>query len=184
MNRISTTLKMKKRSYNDLFFIAMITLPFLGLLGITSYLVRVVTLQGTYGSIGGVVPIVAANVEDPAFHNVKEVPKELIDGRTVTIAITEDALFFGELKNFSSNLNDPSKRFRISHVDGSPQVGLLITQIESWLKSRRVNENIPRDQMLVLLPTKKLPMPILLQIMQALKQTNQFPNIVLGTGIT
>ncbi len=175
--------KTKKKSFNDYVWLAAASIPFFGLLAIMSFLVRVITLQGTYGSVGGVIPVVSHNIEDPAFHRFKETPNELIDARTVTVAITEKALFFGELKYFNSQLSDPSKRFRIDHIDGSPQIGQLITQLDTWSKSRRQNENIPKDPLLVLLPTTKLPMPILIQIMAALKNTNTYPNIVLGTGI-
>jgi hypothetical protein len=178
------TLRTKKKSSNDLFWLAAVTLPFLGLLGIMTFLVRVLTLQGTYGSVGAVIPVVASNIEDPARHNFREVPKEFVDGRTVTIAVTEKALFFGELQNFTRGIDDENMRYKIEHVEGSPQVGLLIGQLEAWIKSRRMNENIPKEHLLVLLPTKNIPMPILLQIMQALKNTKQYDNIILGTGIT
>ena len=77
-------------------------------------------------------------------------------------------------------LND--NKFVVPHVDNIPRTGDLIVDLEKWQKNRTEKANIPRDKILVFVPSGDIPMPIVIQVLAQLKEHGNFARVILGGG--
>ena len=186
--RLSTTFqskisRTKKRLSDGRGVSATAVIAFLGLCAIVTFCIRAIALSGVYGVISVELPVVSAPVDDPAFHNYKEEPRQALTRFTPALVLTTEAFYFGDLNAFSANLGDLRDKYVIRHIDGEPQLLTLIGTMSKWITDRAAHDNIPMDKLLVLIPSGDIPMPIVIQVLAGLKKSPLFEHVILGSGI-
>ena len=179
-SRISKT---KKRLSDTSWQIPLIVLPLLGLLAILTFVMRAATLPGEYGIIRAEIPVMSVPPLDPSFHNFAEAPSEGLSADTPLVVLTEEAFFFGDLAAFTRDLGGVRNKFQIRHVDGEPQLAELIRVMNEWHAKRTRASGATDDNLLVLLPTPDIPLPIVIQVLAGFKRSSQFARVVLAGGL-
>jgi hypothetical protein len=155
----------------------------MGLFAVLTFSLRAVSLAGVYGVIPAELPVLSAPVDDPGFHRFKETPRNVMTKTTPAVVLTTEAFYFGDLSAFTTNFNDVRDKYIIRHVDGEPQLQLLLDTMEAWAKDRVKRDNAPLSKMLVFVPTGDIPMPIVIQVLAGLRRSEHFSRVVLGSGI-
>lgn len=179
-SKISRT---KKRLSDTRGVAAAAVIAFFGLFAVLTFAIRAIALSGVYGVISVEMPVVSAPVDDPSFHQYKEVPRQSLTRFTPALVLTTEAFYFGDLNSFSANLGDVRDKYIIRHIDGEPQLLGLIETMGKWITDRAANENIPMDKMLILIPSGDIPMPIVIQVLAGLRKSPLFEHVILGSGI-
>lgn len=175
--------KTKKRLSDERWTYAVPVVCFFGLFAVLGFCLRAATIQGVYGVIPAEMPVVAASVDDPGFHNYREQPRQGLGKTTPAVVLTTEAFFFGDLASFTTNFSDVHDKYVLRHVDGEPQLFRLIEQMEAWLQQEAAKTGLPQNDVLVLVPTGDIPMPIVIQVMAGLRKSHHFQRIVLGSGL-
>jgi hypothetical protein len=160
-----------------------VAISFLGLLMILTFALRATSLASAYGVVPAELPVVAASVDDPAEHRFRESPHAAVSKLTPAVVLTTEAFFFGDLAAFTTNFSDTRDKFMIRHVDGEPQLQLLIDTMEQWAQDRQKSANVPLDKVLVFVPAGDIPMPIVIQVLAGLRKAPHFSRVVMGSGI-
>lgn len=156
---------------------------FIGLFAILTFGMRATALSAVYGIVPAEFPVVSMPPDDPGFHSFKETPIAEVTKFTPAIVLTADAFFFGDLTAFTTNFSDTRDKFLIRHVDGEPQLQLLVDTMSAWVEDRVKAENVPINKVLVFVPTGDIPMPIVIQVMAGLRKSPHFERVILGSGI-
>lgn len=160
-----------------------VVMGFFILFTILTFALRLVMIPGSYGQIPLEIPVVSAPVQDPGFHTFQESPREGIRNTTPTVVLTADAFFFGDVAAFSLNLADSRNKFVVRHVDGAPQVPLLVQTMHDWLKARAFSANVPLTKSLILIPAGNIPIPIVIQVVAQLRESPLFQHVILSNGL-
>lgn len=155
----------------------------LGLFSVLTFSLRAVSLAGLYGVVSAEIPVLSVPVADPAYHRYKEEPRDTMTKNTPAVVLTTEAFYFGDLTAFTTNFDDVRDKFIIRHVDGEPQLQLLLETMEGWAVDRKKSENVPMNKLLVFVPTGDIPMPIVIQVLAGLRRSQHFSRVVLGSGI-
>jgi hypothetical protein len=150
---------------------------------VLTFAVRAAALTGVYGVVSAEIPVLPAAVKDPAFHRYEETPRTVMTKLTPAVVLTTEAFFFGELSAFTVNFADTRDKFMIRHVDGEPQLQLLVDTMEAWVEQRMKTANVPLDDVLVFVPAGDIPMPIVIQVLAGLRHSPRFARVVMGSGI-
>ena len=158
-------------------------LGLLGLLAILTFAIRAIALSNIYGVIDAEMPVVAAPIEDPAFHRFREEAPRALTRFTPAVVLTTEAFFFGDLGAFSTNFGDVRDKFIVRHIDGEPQLQALVETMTKWVTERAATDNVPIDKLLVFIPSGDIPMPIVIQVLAGLKKSPLFERVMLGSGI-
>jgi hypothetical protein len=156
---------MKKKSSDLDWPIVIATIGILGLSVILGFCFRAVTMQSRYGVVTGEIPVVQAGVKDAGFHNFEETTYDSLKENTTAVLMTLNSFYFGDLAAFSNAIERNDNKFVVPHVDNTPRTG-----------------NIPRDNILVFIPAGDIPMPIVIQVLDQLKQHGNFSRVILGGG--
>lgn len=183
MTYLSRTSKTRKRSSEDRWGISIVILGLFIVLIVLVYGIRAVTIAGVYGTVGGELPVVATAIEDPSYHRFREEPRDSLTAHTPAVVLTTDAFYFGDLAAFSTDFAAVNNKYSIAHIDGEPQLATLVTSMDSWVGERAKSENRPINRLLVLIPEGEIPVPIIIQVMAGLKQSQHFGRIVLASGV-
>lgn len=178
----SMTSRTKKRLSEQDWPTAIALVGLLGLFAILTFAFRAVTMPGSYSVVSGEIPVVPAVVDDPSFHNFEEESLYTVRDQTIAVMLTTRGFYFGDLSSFSKNISQSSSRYVVPHVDNTPRTGDLIEDMNAWRKRRKEKENIPDEQVLVLVPSGDIPMPIVIQVMAQLREHGNFDRIILGGG--
>lgn len=179
----SRILRTKKRLSDDRWAVVAVIVSLLGLLVCMTFGLRTVSLGLAHGVVPAEMPVVAASPEDPAFHRYKEEARATMGRLTPAVVLTTEAFYFGDLSAFTANFADVHDKFVVRHVDGEPQLQTLIDTMEKWLESRKKSDNVPYEDVLVLVPAGDIPMPIVIQVIAGLRKSPRFERVVLGSGI-
>jgi hypothetical protein len=173
---------MKKKSSDLDWPIVIATIGILGLSVILGFCFRAVTMQSRYGVVTGEIPVVQAGVKDAGFHNFEETTYDSLKENTTAVLMTLNSFYFGDLAAFSNAIERNDNKFVVPHVDNTPRTGDLIVDLEKWQDNRSSKANIPRDNILVFIPAGDIPMPIVIQVLDQLKQHGSFSRVILGGG--
>lgn len=139
--------------------------------------------HGNFGIVPAEIPVVQIPLEDKSFHRYQEQPRHLIGTSDVAIFITGSELYFGDLDAFTTGFSESNNKFKLSHVDGEPQVGDLLALITKWSENRMQRFHIKLNPTVVLVPSDQIPMSIVIQVMAKLEQSEIFESVVLGGGL-
>jgi hypothetical protein len=174
---------MKKKSFEVTWEWAVVSCGFFSLLVIFTFSLRTVLLPGSYGAVSLEIPVLGNAVADPGYHRYREEPRHYLSKLTPTVVLTAKAFYFGSLSAFSEDYATSHNKYQIPHKDGSPLLGLLIESVETWLRHRSKNENVPIDKILVLIPMGEIPVPIVTQVVNEIKKSALIDRVILGSGI-
>jgi len=155
----------------------------IGIFSVIIAMVRVVTTSSVYGAIEVEFPVLNSPVRDQSFHRFSEKPAKRISAYTTMIVLTTESFYFGDVRGFSTDYHDVRKRFEIPHIDGEPQLGTTIEWIKKWQKERQDKLAIRPDQIAVLVPSNQIPMAIVMQVIEQLKQERLFERVILGGSV-
>lgn len=176
------TSRTKKKSSDLEWPIVIATIGILGLSVILGFGFRAVTMQSRYGVVSAEIPVVQAAVKDLGFHNFEETTYDSLKDNTTAVLMTLKGFYFGDLASFSSAIERNDNKFVVPHVDNIPRTGDLIVDLEKWQKNRTAKANIPRDNVLVFVPSGDIPMPIVIQVLAQLKEHGNYARVILGGG--
>jgi len=111
--------------------------------------------------------------------NIAQESDNYLAESTLAIIFTEDSLYFGTLTAFSTRMSDVTNKFKVPHIDGTPQLGKLFSDMKKWSILNGIS--IPKTVMLV--PFSGAPMPVIIEMISMLKSDGGFKEVVLGSGI-
>lgn len=185
----STTLQLKisatkKRLFEG--FIPVHTLSVIGLSGliaVTAVLIRLISAGGSYAVVPLEIPVLSSPINDRTAAGFKEEASRAVDRNTVAVALTPREFIFGDLAAFTTAKDDIRGKFIVPHAEGSPQVETLVQQIKLWQEDRTKRLSIRPDQLLVLIPDSRVPMNIVIQVTDLLRQTHLFQSVMLAGGL-
>lgn len=182
MRSQSKTSRMKKKLYDNSWSSSALVVGFFSLFTILIFSFRAVTVESVYGVIPAEIPVISSTVEDPGFHSFKETPN-ILTKYTPAVVFTPDAFYFGDMEAFSSQLSDENNKYIVRHVDGQPQLLTLIDTMQKWVEFRSKYQNIPKQKVMILIPTGEIPVPIVAQTIAGLRTSPFFERVILGTGL-
>jgi len=176
------TSRTKKKSSDLEWPVVIATVGILGLSVILGFGFRVVTMQSRYAVVSAEIPVVQAAVRDLGFHNFEETNYDSLKDNTTAVLMTLSSFYFGDLAAFSKSIERNDNKFVVPHIDDIPRTGDLIEDLEKWQNNRTTKANIPRDNILVFVPSGDIPMPIVIQVLSQLKEHGNFARVILGGG--
>jgi hypothetical protein len=191
MNMLSTTLqlttsKMRKRLSKDDWTLPIVCLSLMIPLITSLYSLRATSIAWNYGVVTAKIPqlITYEKIDIPvslnlASQNIAQSSKLQIGDKTVTIILNSDALYFGPLEAFSSKMSDVRNKFKLTHRDGSPQMGQMFKDLKQW----SILNNVTLSNVAVLVPFPSAPMALITEMIGVLKSSGQFSEVVLGSGL-
>lgn len=174
----STISRMKKRLSETAVVPLFLGLSYVIISVVAIYSFRIVTAATIYDYVPGSIPVAAVPLNDPSerpqtFEGSPQLSKE-----TPVVVLTAEEFLFGDSKSFTGEISSLKNKFKVAHVDGQPQLGSLLTTLNEWAGARPSGGVV-----LVLFPSDEIPMPIVLQVMVAIREHSRFKRVVLGGGI-
>ncbi len=184
----STTLQLKilrtkKRLSNGLWNLPQIILASMGLMVILSFLLRSISVAGTYGLVPVQIPVLTESIEDQTFHNFRENTDRQLSSETPVIFLTEESFYFGDLDSFTRELNSVRNKFLVRHVDGAPNLKKLLIDLERWMYLRLSEKKVKNSGVVIFAPTANIPSPIVIQVIAALRNSTLFEDVILAGGM-
>lgn len=176
------TLKTKKKSYEITWEWYLLSSAIFSLFSILTFSIRAILIPSSYGGVTLEIPTINININDNRLHNFSEKSINFLNPTTPTIILTSSGFYFGALSSFSRDFAT-QKRFLVKHHDGHPMLGNLLHQLEKWIKHRSEHENIPNEKILLLIPSAEIPIPIITQVIDEIKNSHIIARVVLGGGI-
>ena len=174
----STILRMKKRLSETSVVPLFLGLSYVIISVVAIYSFRVVTAASAYDYVPGNIPVVAIPLNDPSEPPENRESSPQLSKETPVIVLTAEEFLFGDSKSFTGEISSLKNKFKVAHVDGQPQLGSLLTTLNEWAGTRPGGGAV-----LVFFPSDEIPMPIVLQVMGAIREHSRFKRIVLGGGI-
>ena len=144
---------------------------------------RGVLLSRHHGTIDGDIPVVMTPVEDPGLHRFSSRVEASLRRTTATVVMTADAFYFSDMKAFSEDFSDPGNKYVVRHVDREPQLQTLIKTMDMWFAERSRENEIRPDGVVVFAPSGEIPMPIVMQVMDGLRTSQNIQKVVMAAGI-
>lgn len=178
----SKILKTKKRLSDDSQAISVVILAVASLLTILGYGFRAVTVESSYGIIPAEIPVIQSDIKDPSFHKFVETPSATLSKFTPAILLTTEAFYFGDIAAFTTKFGESKDKYLLRHVDGEPQLFNLIEIMQKWLEARAKDENIPKQNLLVFVPSGDIPLPIVMQVIAGFHKTSSLNRVILAGG--
>ena len=153
---------------------------------ISLFAFRVTSLGWNHSLVSVKIPqlITEGVYEDPASLQVAALglaqkSENLLGDQAITVVLGSDALYFGPLQAFSTKLGDVRNKFKVSHLNGSPQVGQMLSDLNKWA----ILTGLTLPKVLVLVTFPGAPMPIVIEVIDQLKSAGGFTDVVLGSGL-
>jgi hypothetical protein len=175
---------MKRKSFDLVWYYKIAAISLFGFFAIAIFLVRSATIPGFYGVVSAELPVISIPVEDrDAAPEAPDSSASTITSKTPVVVVTEDEIFFGDVAAFSSDLYSVDNKFLIKHKDGAPDLFSLARDMKKWMIQKQNTEKRLFGNIVVLMPAKSIPMPIVIQMIAELKRSFPFERVVLGGGI-
>jgi hypothetical protein len=162
---------------------ALSVLALSGLVCVSASMVRVISAGTSFTVVPLDVPVLPAPILDKTLAGFRETAKKSIGKSTLTVALTPKEFIFGDMSAFTTNVNDAHDKFVVSHVDGSPQVNTLLSQVAQWRDDRFRRLSVRPDRQLILVPDSRVPMNIVIQVSKLLRESKQFDSVFLAGGV-
>lgn len=184
----STTLQLKisrtrKRLSNSPWYVPLNIIACFGVLVLLASLLRAVSLAGSYGVIDLDIPVLSVPLDDKTLSRLKPTATENLALQTPMVFLSREAYIFGTTESFTTDISNIRNKFYIPHEDGAPNLPRLISDMERWAKDSKINGKTISTELVILLPQEEIPLPIVLQTIDGLKQSGLFAKVVLGGGL-
>ena len=137
----------------------------------------------SYGSVNSQLPIMPVPFQDSALNKISFVPQGKISRSTATIVLTKDFFYFGDLESFTEKFSDVRNKFFIPHVDGRPEITMLLDTLKRWMKVRNTEKKPVRTDVVILLPSAEIPMPIVIQVLHWIKAAHIYDEAILASEL-
>ena len=173
----------KKRLSNQVWNLRIMVIAVIGLLIVLSFGLRSTSVSWVYGIVESEIPVLSVPVKDPMYNTFEETPNSSITKGTPIVVLTQDAFLFGDAEAFSEKLHNVRNKYFIRHEDNSPNVSSLLLSLERWMHTRSESKELANRGVLLFLPTKEIPMPIVIQTLSYLRGSPLFERVVLAGGI-
>ncbi len=184
----STTLQLKisrtrKRLSNSPWYIPIILIGCVGVMVLMSSLLRAVTLAGRYGIVELDIPVVSVPLEDDTLKTLEEPKMAQVESKTPMIFLGREAFIFGTTESFTTDISNIRNKFYIPHEEGAPNLPRVIQNMERWASDSKSSGKAINTEVLILMPQDDIPFPIVIQTVEALKQSGLFGKVVFGGGL-
>jgi hypothetical protein len=136
-----------------------------------------------YGRIYSQLPIMAIPFQDPGLSRVRFEPKGKVTRSTATIVLTKDFFYFGDLEAFTEKFADVRNKFFVPHIDGRPEVSILLDTMTRWMKVRSTEKKPVGRDVVILLPSAEIPLPIVIQVLHWIKKSGIYDEAVLASEL-
>lgn len=181
----STTLqskisKTKKRLSDDSTLLLPVAIGLMGLIAIFAFALRPISMTWDFGVVEAELPVVSSPLLDKSYKRFSEKPYTYLGQGTPTLILNTDSFVYGDLQAFTKGFSKIRNKFRIDHVEGSPQLGNLVSEMQKWLDRQKNNRN--GHKVLIFVPSAEIPMPVLTQVISGIKRSGMFERVVLGAG--
>ena len=144
----------------------------MALIAISGFL-RATSISWKFGIVEAQIPIAISSTESKSKglsleNNLgRKIKKgQTINDQTITILLTRKSFYFGTIEAFTKEYMNTRNKFQVDHLEGAPQIDVLLTTINLWSK----NEKRALSQNVIFIPTPEIPMPIVIQTMAYLKE--------------
>lgn len=159
-----------------------------------SYMLRAISMAGSYGFIEAEIPVLPIPLVDETLARAVEQTADEVDKRTPLVLLTKEALYFGMVDAFATNLSNVRNKFLIPHEAGAPNLPRLIHEMGRWLDIESENKGsddpkknqnalAARSRVAMFVPLEEIPMPIVIQCIAALQGSGLFDKVVVGGGL-
>jgi hypothetical protein len=159
---------------------ALLSLSLCLVLGIITYSSRLITIGGRWGLTLIEIPVVSAPFKDLQRHNFTESASSTLGQSSLVVTLTPTEFIFGDVNSFTTQLEDIRNKFIVSHINGSPQISRLVSQIDEWKDDRLKRLGIKSDGIVIFIPDAKIPIPIITAVIAKMKTHESLGRIVLG----
>jgi len=102
---------------------------------------------------------------------------------TPVVVMTLEEFYIGDLDAFTTDLEEIRNKYVVHHVDGFPQMHLLLKGISAWKQERWKRAKIKDDGYVIFLPTSDLPISVVTHVIDGLKRNHGFNRVVLASGL-
>jgi hypothetical protein len=162
-------------------------MPMLGfalIAAIAVFIALPLSQMSSYGVIEFKIPVAGKQplLPNTGLQRVSERHEASLSRFTNVIFISPTEMIFGNLESFTSGFDDVRNKFSVPHIDGSPQVDVLLTQMEAWRDDQRRRYSATVDGIVVLLPAFEVPTAILMHVTKLLKESKQYDDVILAGG--
>ncbi|MBP9706214.1 MAG: hypothetical protein KBD78_01120 [Oligoflexales bacterium] len=171
---------MKKRLFENTWLFPSCILAIFGLIVIFGFSLRAVTLAWSYGLVDAEIPLTPINYEDAIIKTKPELTGGVINYTTPMILLTKEAFYFGETRAFSADFDRGDNKFFVSHFEGHPNLSQLGHDLSAWMEQKNLEQNA---RIGVFLPSSEIPMPIVIQTLAYLKESELFSRVVMAGGL-
>lgn len=179
----SKILRTRKRLSENIWLPKISAIALISLLVLLSLVIRATYISSRYGVVETEIPALRIGIADPDNTAYKEEPRTTISEQTPTIILTTDRFYFGDLESFTTGLANVRNKFFVPHELGAPNLQSLSTNLTKWLQHRESQGVHLQNGILILLPDKNIPMPIVIQTMKYLESLSQFSKVILASGL-
>lgn len=172
----SKILRTKKRLSNNVWYLPIIILALLLLMTFLSSALRGIAMPSAFGIVKGELPVINEEryaADDETWAK----PRAEFGNDAALVILTTDRFFFGQLSSFGKELSAVNNKFQIAHEEGAPNLPKLVADLAKWQSDFKASRS------LVFVPTEDIPMPIVIQCFQALKNSGLFDHVILGGGV-
>jgi hypothetical protein len=135
-----------------------------------------------YGRIHAQMPVMSLPFMDPG-SAAQATPQKKISRTTATIVLTKDVFYFGDLEAFTEKFSDVRNKFFVPHIDGRPEVATLLDTMSRWMKARSGANKPVRTDVVILLPSAEIPLPIVIQVLHWIKKSQLYEQAILASEI-
>lgn len=142
---------------------------------------RVTSLSWSYGMVEARIPILYNPLADPITSELNMSSLGSLSKKTPLIVLANDAFYVGDLSAFTNAFAQIRNKFKVSHKNGSPQVGELIKILKRWHRKRSSQFQIKKEKFAVLLPGEQWPVAVIVQIIHYLKAESLYESIILAS---
>jgi len=156
------------------------------LLMICLFALRAASLGWNFGLVSVKIPqlLTEGRYEEPASlqvaaHGLGQKSERFLGDDAITVVLGAEALYFGPLEAFSTKLGNVRNKFKVPHVQGSPQIGQMLSDLKKWSLLNQLS--LPKVAILV--PFPGAPMPIVMEVIDQLKSAGGFSDVILGSGL-
>lgn len=153
----------------------------MGLLTILMFNLKVSTLSWDYGAVESQFPVMEIPFDPQSYARAHISPLGKINKNTAAVILTPENFYFGSLDSFTEKFHKINNKYIVPHNDGKPQIDELLSTIKKWNIRQHAKTKSDAKNLLVLLPSKEIPVPIIIQTMHWIKKSNMFAQVILAS---
>jgi hypothetical protein len=142
-----------------------------------------VTLAGRYGIVEMDIPVLEVPLEDTTLVRLEKPSIASLESKTPMLFLGRDAFIFGTTEAFTTDISNIRNKFYIPHEDGAPNLPRVVQNMERWASDFKASGKALNTEIVILLPQDDIPFPIIIQTVDALKQSGLFGKVIFAGGL-